>query len=387
MNTYTFYGFTNTKSTDPQHCIMFCEDFTDDKSLHTYSTSYYKGNHFLNDIPVKLTDFQYIIKIVIDTSRTYIVKSAKDIIKRFQDKQGQVNYDILTKHFKKPINGFILYDINVPVKTNYIPYTMLDKKCIISSKLIKKRTPLNRAWVSVEDCNSFDHFQCVDSESCVLQYEKNNKNTRKPTRLLLSFKDLLNTKFNDIVGCEASQTLNKLPLSKLHKALIPYKYYALTEYETQPYNVYQYDFERHKPLGLWFAGGDEWVKYVIDNDFNTTKYRYLYEVVVDKNKMIHINDLKDLYEFSQKYGVRDDYVLGIEWNRVVTSTKKCGLLIQPNLKSILTNYKGFDDLAYFKDMEWYLTWDVSSGVVWNKKGIKSFKLIYKQDDGKLIDYK
>ena len=66
------------------------------------------------------------------------------------------------------------------------------------------------------------------------------------------------------------------------------------------------------------------------------------------------------------------------------------VVIHPNLKKIIKDYKmlySFDFRHYFKDMEWYLTWDVSSGVIWYKKGFKSFKLIYKQDPGVLIDYK
>lgn len=393
MSTYTFYGCTNIRSVNPENCLVFFEDYTDDKSLHSYSTSYYKGNHFLNDIPMKPTDFQYIVEIVVDTSRTYIVRNSKDIIKNFQDKQGQVNYDILTKHLKKPINGFILYDINVPHKTTYIPYILLNKKCVISSKLIKKRTPLNRVWVSVEDCDSYNHFQCVDSETCTLKFDKKTNHKQHITQPLGLSAILKMASSNKVVGCMSSKTVVGLPLSKLHRVLIPYKYYTLTEFETEPYNVYQYNHERPKPLGLWFAGGDEWVKYVVDNDFNTTKYKYLYEVVVKKDKMIYISDLKDLYEFSEKYGVRSaKYVSGIAWDKVITNTKKYGIIIHPNLKTMLFDFKvsnviDFDYYHYFKDMEWYLTWDVSSGVVWNKKGFKSFKLIYKLDEGKLVDYK
>ena len=226
MSSYTFYGFTNTKSTNLQNCLMFYEDYNDQGSLHTYSTSYYQSNHFLNEIPMKFTDFEYIVKVIVDTNQTYIVRSSKDIIKNFQTKGGRVDYDIVIKHLQKHVKGFILYDINVPKKTNYIPYMFLPKKCIISAKLFKKRIPFKRLWISMEDCNTYNNFQCVDSQSCVLKFSKNNNS--KPITRPLQFKDILKYK-SEVIGCESSETFDKLPLSKLNKILIPYKYYAFTE--------------------------------------------------------------------------------------------------------------------------------------------------------------
>lgn len=388
MNTYTFYGLTNVRSANPQHCLMFYERFDDEQSLRTYSTSYYQGNHFLNNIPMKLSDFEYIIEIVVDTNQTYIVKRSKEIVKNFLQKNGRVNYDILEQHFQKPVKGVILYDIGVPRNTNFIPYVLLDKQCIISTKILKKRTTLNRLWRSTEKCDTDNIFECIDGDSCVLKFDKVDDRKKKSSKPLL-FEDISKFK-STVVGCELSKTLHKLPLSKLKQILIPYKYYAFTDYETEPYNIYQYG-RGFKPLGLWFAVGDEWLQFIINNKYKNN-YKYLYEVVVDKSKMIFISDLKDLYQFSQQYGVRDtetSTVYDIAWDRVVKSTKKSGLIIHPNLKSIIFKYKtnGYNALLYFKDMEWYLTWDVSSGVIWNKNGFKTFQLIYKKDEGKLIDYK
>lgn len=388
-STYTLYGFTKSKSTNIENCMLFYEDYTNENSLHTYSTSYYKGNYFLNDFPMKMSDFEYIVKITIDTKQVYIIRSSKDIIKGFQDKQGIVNQKLLEEHNQQPINGFILYDIRTSTKDNYIPYLYLNKKCILDSRIIKRKTPIQRLWISYEKCDTYDNFECIDSQSCVLKLDENENpiNFNKP----LSFEDIMNIPPQNVIGCESSRKLNQLSLVNMRKVLISYKCYALTEYETQPYNTYQIN-NRPKPLGLWFAVGDEWLNFMLENKFNINKYKYLYEVVYNKNKLIIINDLKDLYLFSQQYGIKDNkYVSGIAWEKVVSTTKKSGIIIHPNLKTILFNYKmfatnDFDFMHYFNDMEWYLTWDVSSGVIWKKDGLKSFKLIYKQDEGKFIDY-
>ena len=297
---------------------------------------------------------------------------------------------LVSKTLDKTIYGFILYDIKVSKKTPYIPYLHLGKQCIITTKLLKKKMPMDRLWTSVEPCDTDEMSNCVKSQSCSFKYEtvREKKVTHKP----ISFKELANMKFPDIIGCENSKSLSSLKLQELDKVLIPYKFYTFTEYETTPYNTYQYKLY-FKPNGLWFAVGDEWLRFIIDNEYNDIKYRYLYEVVVDKNKMIIINNLQELYEFSEKYGVKQNKkVYEINWKNVVDKTKKYGILINPNLKYIILKYKTkndkyFDYFAYFQGMEWYLTWDVSSGAVWNHKAIKSFKLIYKEDDGHFVNIK
>lgn len=391
--TYTFvlYGFTNKESKKIEDCLIFYEDFSNPQSLCTYSTRFYQNHYFLNEIPLKFEDFDYVVEIVVDMNTTYIVKHSKDLIKNLQNKDGVVNIKFLSKLLKRTINGFILFDIKTSNTNPYIPYLHLEKQCVVRSKIFKKRMPMDRMWTSVENCQKYDRFKCINSNSCKLKYDIIPKTAQKSTTKPLTFTDLMNMTFPKIIGCEDSK-FKSLMLEDLHKVLIPYKLYTLTEYETKPYRTYQ-SASHIKPIGLWFALGDEWLHFIIDNDFTDTKYKYLYEVTVDKTKMLIINDLKELYDFSKKYGVTDkEEVQYINWQKVVNTTKQYGILIHPNIKSILFRYKNnidsnFDFLEYFKGMEWYLTWDVSSGVVWNPKGIKSFRLIYKQDNGELIDYK
>jgi hypothetical protein len=35
----------------------------------------------------------------------------------------------------------------------------------------------------------------------------------------------------------------------------------------------------------------------------------------------------------------------------------------------------------FSGMEWYVTWDIASGVIWNKSAIINFKQIYQREAG------
>jgi hypothetical protein len=164
--------------------------------------------------------------------------------------------------------------------------------------------------------------------------------------------------------------------------MLPYKYYTFTEFQTSLYNN---DYQYHasfKPKGLWFAQGDEWLQHMKKTHIKMTKYNYLYELELDVKQLIMITNLKDLHDFSKRYCVKGDKnCFSINWHKVGQNTNKAGIIISPNLIAIIRKYKE-DTLEYFEGMQWYLTWDIASGVIWNTKAVKAFTLIYKKEPGR-----
>lgn len=69
-------------------------------------------------------------------------------------------------------------------------------------------------------------------------------------------------------------------------------------------------------------------------------------------------------------------------------TGKSGIIINTNFKQLYNTYdKRHQIEQYFKDIEWYITWDVASGSIWRKNGIKKMTLIYKREEGRVIPYR
>jgi hypothetical protein len=296
---------------------------------------------------------------------------------------GSVNLKKVSEITKKHVKGCIVFK-----SPGLIPYVQLPPECIINSAMYKKRCPLSRLWESVEECDKLGQFECVNSQSCILEDASKKSSTTQPKKVT-SMNALIELG-NRPQKCTQYTPFAKLPLKQLSKVLIPYKFYSFTEYETKPHDASQTDNKHFKPTGLWFSLGGEWLNHMKKTNYNMTKYNYLYEVVFDKSKMFTINDLDELKQFSLKYGKHDkkfNMVFNIDWKQFIKDTKTTGIIIAPNLKSMVIKYKEHMDMhTVFECMEWYTTWDVASAVVWKPNAIKEFRLIYKQTPGKLLDY-
>jgi hypothetical protein len=381
---YRIYGLTNKKSKNPNECIIFCKDYNNLQENKTYSIQYYLRDYYKNEKAMKLSDFKYVIELLLLKNNLYIVETEKDIIKNMFKNDGRVNFDLLTRVSNRNIKGVVMFDISNVNKKKYIPYLYVLPDIIKKSKIIYKRVPKQRNWISLEDCTTMNHFECVDSQSCFVDYKNDNVKIQNGP---LSFEDII--KMDIVKGkCNYNKQFQKLPFFKLNKVLIPYKLYTFVEFETSVYDSNKHLSNSFKPNGLWFAHGDEWLQYIKKTNFFMTRYNYLYEIEVFLERIIYITNLKELYEFSKQYcsGNNNDTCMTIDWNKVLNTTKKMGIFITPNLKSILRKYKEHDDYTNFQQMEWYLTWDIASGVVWNKNAIQKFKLIYKQEYGTLEKY-
>jgi hypothetical protein len=156
----------------------------------------------------------------------------------------------------------------------------------------------------------------------------------------------------------------------------------------------------YNPYGLWFSCGSSWIDFCIKNKkFYWLESRYLYEIEVNDN-VKKINNIKEFKLFFKKYQNEKAKKFKdlIKWKEIKKDYD--GLIICPYLgtkiwknKSAENSY-GFYNEKVIKILEqtfgkklfnydeflyeWYRHWEVASGVIWNKEGIKSINLIHEK---------
>jgi hypothetical protein len=114
-----------------------------------------------------------------------------------------------------------------------------------------------------------------------------------------------------------------------------------------------------KPSGLWYGIGTSWIDWV-KSEMPKWDYENIFEVKINESKVLKIDNIDDLYEFTEKY---EDQSLNntmmsnyyIDWNKL--SNEYSGIEIVPHIY----------EAVY--DLNWYYGWDVASGCIWNKNGI------------------
>jgi hypothetical protein len=129
--------------------------------------------------------------------------------------------------------------------------------------------------------------------------------------------------------------------------------------------VEQQDRPYMKPNGLWYAVGLEWIEWV-ENEMPHWIGNVFYKIEVNPNKILHLKTRVEIMEFSAKFRAdgkmptmdRDTF---IDWKRV--SEIYSGIEISPYQYSLRFTFM------------WYYGWDVTSGCIWAKDGIKNIKKI------------
>lgn len=134
-----------------------------------------------------------------------------------------------------------------------------------------------------------------------------------------------------------------------------------------------------KPYGCWYSWGPVWFEFLmrINTKWGRKKiknYFSAHKIQIDYSKILKIRKNKDFIEFTKEYqipcksikkytgiGEMEDYndyeyPCVIDWRKV--AKKYNGIDI---------TYSNWADEKFF----WYNGWDVSSGVIWNFKSIKS----------------
>jgi len=118
-----------------------------------------------------------------------------------------------------------------------------------------------------------------------------------------------------------------------------------------------------KPKGLWYACGDEWIQWAINENYGFGDWVYL--VHIDMAKMLKLKNAAEVRDFSAEFEVprnssskSEYYHFNIDWPKV--AARYSGIEICPYVSS----------LRLEPEVAWYYGWDVASGCVWDPSALK-----------------
>jgi hypothetical protein len=118
-----------------------------------------------------------------------------------------------------------------------------------------------------------------------------------------------------------------------------------------------------KPKGLWYACGDEWIQWAINENYGFGDWVYL--VHIDMAKMLKLKNAAEVRGFSAEFEVprnslskSEYYHFNIDWPKV--AARYSGIEICPYVSS----------LRLEPEVAWYYGWDVASGCVWDPSALK-----------------
>ncbi len=129
----------------------------------------------------------------------------------------------------------------------------------------------------------------------------------------------------------------------------------------------------YKPAGMWYSAGTSWLEWA-GIEMPDMIHDNIDVVEVDTAKMRVITTLPELDAFNQEYTDRARRLEGLS-----------GFLDWPKVKA---KYGGVEIAPYQWDRRldtgfmWYYTWDVASGVIWDKSVLLSRKPALRWDDEK-----
>ena len=135
-----------------------------------------------------------------------------------------------------------------------------------------------------------------------------------------------------------------------------------------------------KPNGIWYSYYSSWYKWIVQEELYNRLYKYIHHIKInnnslttinkkDYNKIVVINTIKDFDIFYKKYKIKIDKYNCINW--ILVSKDYGGIEITPYLLER-------------RKIDWYNTFDVASGCIWNNKIIKEIKLVYEKVDDNYI---
>mgnify|MGYP001769505466 CR=1 FL=1 len=135
-----------------------------------------------------------------------------------------------------------------------------------------------------------------------------------------------------------------------------------------------------KPQGFWYSLGTDWLSWV-RSEMPHWEYPFLYELLIDKSKLLIINNTNDLLNFINEYSIANSSIKfdnRYEYKKInwyILAKKYSGIEFSNYRKSYLLNKNELNTLSL-----WYDGIDVSSGCIWNKNALISINLI--QEDCK-----
>lgn len=107
----------------------------------------------------------------------------------------------------------------------------------------------------------------------------------------------------------------------------------------------------YKPNGLWYAFGDEWIKFR-----RIINLSYLFQIdLAEEIKLLRLSSKEDIIKFNIAYAADTN-------NRAI------------NWKQVASEYDGIEIIPFIKNLSsfyWYNTFDIASGCIWNLAVIKN----------------
>lgn len=131
---------------------------------------------------------------------------------------------------------------------------------------------------------------------------------------------------------------------------------------------------------MWYGFGDDWLNHIVRAGFDRD-YSTIFKIKISDSVLI-LNGRDDIFEFSEKYGIIKDWlesgsggrdtIRWIQWEKV--AKKYSGIEIKnPDIFKYKEIKIGYRDRVL---LDWLNGWDISSGCIWNQKGIESIERIY-----------
>lgn len=147
----------------------------------------------------------------------------------------------------------------------------------------------------------------------------------------------------------------------------------------------------HKPRGIWYGIADSWIDWCIGEHFGGI-HQYIYEVVVDEDKILKIDNISDFERFEDEH---NDIP---EWRKELREAEGFSAFDfhlprmfsrrfdSMNYRKVAENFGGIEISPYQWDKRlesmWYYGWDCASGCIWKPDTIKNLRLFAYYDHEK-----
>lgn len=147
-----------------------------------------------------------------------------------------------------------------------------------------------------------------------------------------------------------------------------------------------------KPQGLWYGIDFSWAEWCFAEEFDRVG-TYIYEIIVNEERILKINNLRQFDAFEKKYRQLPHYVK--ENNLLIKTLSDAGLFdagdygfnfFAIDYEEVAKEFGGIEINPYFYqrrlNTKWYYTWDCASGCVWDRTAVNEVVLLAKYDKEK-----
>jgi hypothetical protein len=123
-----------------------------------------------------------------------------------------------------------------------------------------------------------------------------------------------------------------------------------------------------KPHGLWYSVGTGWLDFIEKEYSHPWKgYRSAMNLSLKKDSILKITNEEEMKEFEKEFSAIEPRfgINLISWEKLAKDYK--GIEISP--------YQGRNR----RTSQWYYTWDMASGCIWDTSAIKSYDIIFSKN--------